>query len=251
MSAFFALIVLSASSRCQKTIDEVPPLRFTNWMETFQYAWQRTQRARLLLLGVALLTVVAIFGVSKLRFEGDISKLNGITEPTRSDDKLISATWGDALGLTLVIARGKTVDEALAENDRAAALLASQTNVTGIYSLSTICPSPALQLRKPTSPAGRPLDTSDRQAALHQALAQIGGDLGFRTNAFDPFWKSIEDKPALITLDQFKGTALEEALSERVSVGDQGRRRYRHHHPSRRSLGGREIARCPPGPDPD
>ena len=52
---------------------------------------------------VVLAIVIAIFGIKKLRFEGDVSKLNGITEPTRADDKLISQTWGDALGMTLVV----------------------------------------------------------------------------------------------------------------------------------------------------
>jgi hypothetical protein len=54
---------------------------------------------------------------------------------------------------------------------------------------------------------------------LQQTLQQVGGELGFRTDAFAPFWKSCRGKPALITLDQFRGTPLEQALSERVAVG--------------------------------
>ena len=130
MSALFALLVLPLLIPLPKQKNNLPQLRFTGWMENF-HAWQRRKRPWLL-LGVAVLTIVAICGAKKLRFEGDISKLNGITEATRADDQLITQIWGDALRMTLVVARGKTVDDALAQNDRAAENLAEQTNVAGV-----------------------------------------------------------------------------------------------------------------------
>jgi len=213
MAASFALFVLPLLVPLPKTPGVPKQLRFTNWMETF-HAWQRRKRP-LLLLGVAALTLVTIIGVKRLRFEGDISKLNGITAATRADDKLISDTWGDALGMTLIVARGKTPDEALVQNDRAAALLAQQTNVIGIYSLSAICPSLATQAQN--IKRWQTFWTPERKDSLHQALDQIGGGLGFRPDAFAPFWKTVDDQPAPITLDLFRGTALEQALNERVA----------------------------------
>jgi len=215
MSAAFALLVLPLLIPLPKNNEELPQLRFTNWMEAF-HAWQKRNRP-LLLLGVLVLTVATIFGVKKLRFEGDISKLNGITDATRADDKLITQTWGDALGMTLVVARGKTVDNALAQNDRAAEILARQKNVTGVYSLAAVCPSLATQEKN--IQRWQTFWTREKQDSLQQTLQQVGGELGFRTNAFAPFWKSVEVKPALITLDQFRGTPLEQALGERVAVG--------------------------------
>jgi 1-acyl-sn-glycerol-3-phosphate acyltransferase len=215
MSAMFALFVLPLIVPLPKKNDELPQLRFTGWMENF-HAWQKRKRP-LLLLGVLILTVVAIFGVKKIRFEGDISKLNGITEATRADDKLITQTWGDALGMTLVVARGKTADDALAQNDRAAEILARQKNVTGVYSLAAVCPSLADQ--EANIKRWQNFWTPARQENLHQTLQQVGGELGFRPDAFAPFWKSIGKKPAMITPDLFRGTPLEQALSERVAVG--------------------------------
>jgi 1-acyl-sn-glycerol-3-phosphate acyltransferase len=194
---------------------EIEPLPFTNWMQGF-HAWQIRKRP-LLLLGVAILTVVAIFGIKKLRFEGDIAKLNGITAATRADDKLISDTWGDALGMTVIVARGTNEDNALAENDRAAALLTQQTNIAGIYSIAAICPSRATQ--EENIQRWENFWTPERKANLQTALQQIGGELGFRTNAFSQFWQTIDEKPNLLTLENFKGTPLEQALNERVVVG--------------------------------
>ena len=215
MAATFALFILPLLVPPPKQNQVPKQLRFTSWMETF-HAWQRRKRP-LLLLGVAVVTVVAIFGVKRLRFEGDLSKLNGITAATRADDQLITRTWGDALGMTLVVARGKTVDDALAQNDRAAALLAGQTNVSGIYSLASVCPSLATQAEN--IKRWQDFWTAERKAALQQTLQQVGGELGFRPEAFAPFWKTVEEPPAPITLDLFRGTPLEEALNERVATG--------------------------------
>jgi predicted exporter len=142
VSAAFALLVLPLLIPLPKQND-LPPLRFTRWMENF-HAWTKRWRP-LLLLGVIALTIVTAFGVKRLRFEGDISKLNGITKSTHDDEALIRKTWGDALGVTLVVARGATVDDALAQNDRAAEILARDPGVTDVYSLASICPSAATQ----------------------------------------------------------------------------------------------------------
>jgi 1-acyl-sn-glycerol-3-phosphate acyltransferase len=214
VAALFALIVLPLLVPLPKE-KEVQQLRFTGWMEKF-HAWQIEKRP-LLLLGVVVLTVITLFGVKKLRFEGDIAKLNGITESTRSDDALISDAWGDALGLTLVIARARTVDEALVLNDRAAALLAQQTNVAGVYSLSAVCPSVPTQnenIRR-----WEKFWTTERKENLRAALQTTAAELGFRADAFTAFWKTIEEKPAFITPKTFRGTPLEGALAERVVVG--------------------------------
>jgi len=215
MAASFAVLVLPLLVPLPKEAVVPKQLRFTNWMENF-HSWQKRKRP-LLLLVVAALTAVTIFGVKRLRFEGDISKLNGITATTRSDDKLISDTWGDALGMTLVVARGKTADEALAKNDRAAALLAQQTNVIGVYSLAAVCPSLATQ--EENIKRWQNFWAAGRKDGLRQTLQQTGGELGFRPDAFAPFWKTVEEKPAPITLDMFRGTALEQALNERIATG--------------------------------
>ena len=214
-SATFALFVLPLLVPLPKKKEELAPLRFTVWMETF-HAWQRRQRP-LLLLGVAVLTVAAIVGVKKIRFEGDVTKLNGITEATRLDDQLITHTWGDALSMTLVVARGKTVEEALAQNDLAAELLAAQTNVTGVFSLAAVCPSLATQ--DANFKRWQEFWNPARQASLHQTLDQVGAALGFRPDAFASFWKTVEDKPTPVTPDLFRGTPLAQALAERIAVG--------------------------------
>ena len=85
------------------------------------------------------------------------------------------------------------------------------------YSLAAICPSLATQ--NENIARWQNFWTPARKSNLHQTLDEIGGGLGFRTNAFEPFWKSVDEKPAMLTLDMFRGTALEQALNERVAIG--------------------------------
>ena len=43
-------------------------------------------------------------------------------------------------------------------------------------------------------------------------------ELGFRTNAFENFWRHVEEQPALLTLEEFRNTPLEQVLTERVAI---------------------------------
>lgn len=212
-SAAFALLVLPLLVPIPKPSSQ-PPLRLTRWLESF-HDWRR-RWMKWLLPGMLAVSLLSIGGVKRLRFEGDIAKFNGITEPTRHDEELIRKTWGDALGMTLVVARGKSADDALAQNDRAAEILARDPNVKEVYSLSSICPSRATQAAN--LERWHKFWTPARREALRRTLQAIGGELGFRPDAFNPFWQRLEAAPKVLTLDMFRGTALEEALNERVAL---------------------------------
>jgi len=212
-SAAFALVILPLLVPIPRQKGQ-PPLWLTRLMERFT-AW-RGQKLSWLLLLVLVITIVTGIGVRRLRFEGDVSKFNGITEPTRQDEALIRKTWGDALGMTLVVARGATEEEALEKNDRAAEVLARAPDVKAVYSLAAVCPSEATQ--KANIQRWNTFWTAARRDSLRQTLTRIGTELGFRTNAFEIFWQRIESAPKLLTLEMFRGTPLDQVLNERVAL---------------------------------
>lgn len=213
-SAAFALVILPLFVPVPKTGGQ-PVLWLTRWMERF-HLWQRRLRP-VLLLGIAAVTIVTAFGVKQLRFDGDLARLNGITQSTRQDEELIRKTWGDALGMTLIVSRGATTDAALAQTDFAAARLANDPNVTAAYSLASVCPSAATQ--QTNIARWQAFWTPERRAGLREILRQTGAELGFRPDAFEAFWRRVEEPPALLTLDVFRDTPLEQALIERVAMG--------------------------------
>jgi len=213
-SALFALTVLPLLVPVPKQSGQ-PPLWLTGLMQSF-HGWQLKWRGWLLVI-MLVVTVLAAFGLKRLRFEGDLARLNGITKATAQDEALIRRTWGDALGMTLVVARGATIDEALVKNDRAAEILAREPGVKGVYSLASICPSKEIQ--QANIARWHAFWSQDRQNKLRAALRQIGTELGYRNDAFDRFWRGIETEPSLLTLDGFRGTPLDQALNERVALG--------------------------------
>ena len=212
-SAGFALVILPLLVPVAKKSGQ-PPLWLTAWWEKY-FRWESRRRLWLVLF-VVVLTVAMAFGAKRLRFEGDIAKLNGISDSTRSDDALIQNTWGNALGMTMVVVRGKTQEEALAQNDRAFEVLSRDTNVASAFSLSSVCPAPETQLAN--LKRWREFWTAERRVALRETLDKTGGELGFRAEAFAKFWQSVEGERPLLTLDMFQGTPLEKALTERAAL---------------------------------
>ncbi|HEY2951870.1 MAG TPA: MMPL family transporter, partial [Verrucomicrobiae bacterium] len=213
-SAAFALMILPLLVPIPKPRGQ-PPLWLTRWMERFQNL--QTNWRLWLVLAMLALSVVTAFGVKRLRFDGDLARLNGITESTRRDEELIRQTWGDALGMTLVVARGTNVDEVLAQNDLVAERLTRDPRVTRVYSLASVCPSRATQ--EVNIKRWRDFWSPERRAMLRQTLQSVGEELGFRADAFNTFWQRVEGEPALLTLEMFRGTPLEQALNERIALG--------------------------------
>ncbi len=212
-SSVFALVILPLLVPVAKKGGQ-PPLWLTQWWERY-FEWESPRRGWLLAM-VVLMTVGTGYGVRRLRFEGEIAKLNGITTATRQDDALINHTWGEALGMTLVVARGATPEAALEQNDRAAEILAHDPAVAAVYSLSAVCPSLATQAAN--LQRWRAFWTPAKRADLRQTLAQVGAELGYRDDAFAKFWENVEGTPAPVTLELFRGTPLEQALTERVAL---------------------------------
>ncbi len=213
-SAAFALVVLPLLIPAAKKSGQ-PPLWLTRWWQKY-FAWEMRNRVWLF-LGVIAITVATAAGLKRLRFEGDIQKLNGISASTRHDDNLIQETWGGALGFTMVVARGETPEQALERNDLVAAALGRETNVASVFSLSAICPAPKTQ--RENIARWRQFWTAERRASLRATLDKVAGELGFRADAFTKFWQLVEGEPELLTLESFRGTPLENALAERVAAG--------------------------------
>jgi predicted exporter/SAM-dependent methyltransferase len=213
VSAAFALTILPLFVPIPRANSQ-PPLWLTRLLDRF-FVW-RTRWLRWLLVAVVVASIGAAFGLPKVRFEGDFGKLNGITAAARQDEELIRSTWGEALGMTLVVTRGRTLEEALARNDTLAGQLAGEPNVTAIHSLAAVCPSLATQHENYRR--WQTFWTAQRRAELRETLQQTGQELGFRAEAFAPFWRRLEAEPDWITPATFQDTPLAPAITERVMV---------------------------------
>ena len=84
-SAAFAMLILPLLVPIPKQSGQ-PPLWLTRWMDGFHHLVADVCAGCFCSVMLAL-TVAAVFGVKRLRFDGDLTRLNGITAATRHDDE--------------------------------------------------------------------------------------------------------------------------------------------------------------------
>jgi predicted exporter len=189
LAAVFALVVLplfipvgaAGSSR-------VLPL--TTVMQRL-FDW-RDRRALVVLPLLLLFSGLCVAGVARLRFEGDLARLNGVTTETRRDDDLVREVWGKALSLTTVVVTGDSREEALQKNEQVCAVLRALQEQRAIDSFSSIAPLfPSEQTRRSNYRDWQTFWTDKRRGDLGDSLASAAGSLGFRATAFNPFLERL------------------------------------------------------------
>jgi predicted exporter/SAM-dependent methyltransferase len=161
------------------------------------------RHGRLVLAALALFTLVCAAGMTRLKFDGDLARLNGVTRGTQQDEKTIRETWGQALSLTTIAVGGTTREEVLAKNEKVFRALEELRGQNVIASFSSIAPlMPSTRTRTANLRDWRNFWTTERQSQLHDSLAAAAGRLGYRAETFAPFLKAIslpETAPAPAT----------------------------------------------------
>ena len=159
------------------------------------FAW-RDRRARWVIPLLLLGSVLCAVGFARLEFEGDLTRLNGVTPETRRDDEAIRGLWGKALSLTTVVVRAPSREEALRKNERLYAALAPLQERGLIESLSSVAPLlPSEETRRANRQRWREFWSDDRQTRIRRTLRQVAAPLGFREDAFDGFLRQLAAPP--------------------------------------------------------
>jgi predicted exporter/SAM-dependent methyltransferase len=185
LAALFAMLVLPLFIPAGAA-GKVRRLPLTLVMQRL-FAW-RARRARLMLVLLLLFTGVCVAGVWRLRFDGDLARLNGVTVETRRDEEAIRAVWGKALSLTTVVVSGANREESLQKNERICAALRELQENRTIESFSSIALlMPSEQTRRANLRDWQAFWTEPRRRDLSNALAGAAANLGFRAGAFQPF----------------------------------------------------------------
>lgn len=222
-AALFAIVILPLLMPAQPRV-EARPLPLTPVVDRALRWCDRRRRALAALL--ALVSVACATGAMRLRFEGDITRLNGLTAATRRDERTVQATWGQVLGQTVLAVSAPSIEEALEKNERVREILerfeARQT-ITSFSSVASLLPS--ARSRQTNLQAWRAWWTEDRRMELSNTLGRAAAPLGFRADSFHPFLESLamsepRDKPTLRAAD-LRGSVLApyvQADARRVSI---------------------------------
>ena len=189
LAAMFAIFILPLFIPV-KAVANARPLPLTELLRKI-FAW-RERNTRLILSVLLLFTIICGGGVSRVKFDGDLARLNGVTTGTRQDEKNIRESWGKALSLTTIVVGGTTRDEVLTKNEQVFAALEKMRGQNVFESFSSVAPlMPSQQTRVANQRDWQDFWAVERQARLGDAITNAATKLGFRAEVFAPFLEKI------------------------------------------------------------
>ena len=199
LAALFALFILPLFIPV-KAMPNARPLPLTALLQRL-FDW-RTRNTRLVLPLLVLFTLVCAVGLGRVKFDGDLARLNGVTRDTQQDEKAIRETWGKALSLATIVVGGATREEVLAKNERVFAALEKLRGQNVFESFSSVAPLlPPAQTRTANLRDWRNFWSPARRMELSNSLGSAATKLGFRAGAFAPFLEKISSPEAAPTLE--------------------------------------------------
>jgi uncharacterized protein len=203
LSFFGALYLLPALPRPGRDTKPPPP-----GMPLQQWGSKMTPAV----IVAGLLLAVFVVLAARVRFDSDITKLDGIRPELRQAEKDFQAVWDRSdteKGILVVTARTRAEAEEL--NDQVNALMAGKIKQGRFVSLSSFWPSAAA--RAANQARWKQYWTPQRVADLRTTLAAAGAAYDFSTKAFDPFFQSLSDPPRQEAPDQILATIEEQFVS--------------------------------------
>lgn len=146
-----------------------------------------------LLAGVLVLSIFFYMGLSKVKFQGDLLKLNYLSEQLSEDEKYINRLTTSSQKDVYISAKGKSLDQALEQNERALELLEnlkSEHQISSYSSISALWPSLKKQQEK-IDQWNRFWETHSKDS-LKQHMLQKGRELNFNEKAFISFFHWLD-----------------------------------------------------------
>ncbi|MGD0463269.1 MAG: MMPL family transporter [Tepidisphaeraceae bacterium] len=145
-------------------------------------------------IAAAILLVAGIFFSRNIKFDSDITRMDGVSASVKQAEKDFQKNWGrtDA-DLALLVVTAPTRDAAELANDRIYPLI-PQLPDGPFVSISSVWPSSAT--RHANEKRWRAFWSEQRVSKLRGDLAAAGEPYGFSATAFDPFFQGLANPPS-------------------------------------------------------
>jgi predicted exporter len=141
-----------------------------------------------------LLIALGCWSWPQLEYDGDLRSLDVPNKQIIKDEEVFRNTWRHNESQTLIVARGKSLEDALQKNDLVLNRLES-LDIKGVQNLSPILPS--IQTQKLNSANwSRFWEHNGEQAKIN--ITSIGEEIGFTANAFAPFFEWLDQPEKLL-----------------------------------------------------
>ncbi len=138
-----------------------------------------------------LLMLVSIPLAMRIKFDGDIARLDGSGRKVFETEERFRTIWGGGeMGLAILSVSGPDYENALEQNDRFYNAAVRQTGRESLSSFSTVWKSAAQ--RAENANRWKQFWDSGKKDTLQQLLTEKGRAFGFADNAFKPFFEQLE-----------------------------------------------------------
>ena len=177
--------------------------------------WRDNYRRWTLIVGVTLL-LIGVYGITRLQFEGDVSRLSHLNPENQRDEEQILKIWG-SFSPTAVVVRGANLEEALEANDRVFEVLKELMAAGKIVRFGSISPIlPALRTQEDNLQRWKEFWSASRRSALRSSLENEAEAQGFNSKIFGLFFDTLDHTPPPVTLKDFQSTPLQYLMASKV-----------------------------------
>lgn len=199
-AALFALLVMPHMLPRTHSKRANPIVPLTRWHRHWS-AWHKRRRHGIM-VGLLAFTIICIFGLFQVRFDGDFRNLNGVRPLTLADEDHILEHWGAQMAGTSLVLRSPSLPHALKDGARLWEHLSVLHRQGVISSRSSVVPLlPAPELAQANRQRWRTFWDPKRIAALRRSFAREADSLGFSNGAFRSFWEALPESGAPLELE--------------------------------------------------
>jgi predicted exporter len=163
-----------------------------------------------LVYGWLAILVICVWQGTKLHFDGDLRSLSLVPDEIRNVESTLQRTWGNFRGTAVIFAEGPDLQTALETNDRIFRHLNRNLNSSPIVSLAPILPS--LKTQQSNRQRWIAFWSDERKEYINQLLTIEGKLIGFKSTAFEPFFKFITGPSPPLTVENLQTIGLAEIV---------------------------------------
>lgn len=157
---------------------------------------------------------------ARLEFEADLRKLNRAPGHVLEMEERLSRTWDGLLGRALLVAEAEDLEGAVRTNDRMFSRVESELAGLRITSLAPLLPS--LKSQEENRRRWRSFWSGSRVQTTREILLEAGRELGFSSNAFDPFFQWLAAKASPVRPEDLRRAGLGAILDNFVLRSGEG-----------------------------
>jgi uncharacterized protein len=169
----------------------------------------RVKRPLLIISLWAIIICACLYTGGKITIDGDLNRLNYRSPELIDVERHFKDTWGDLQGKAMIFSEGADLESALKINEKLFLYLKKGMDSGLITSIAPIFPSKNTQ--SSNIAAWNAFWLANKQVT-ENLLRKEGSLIGFTDDAFDPFIKSLDKKPELITAETIGRTGMNKLI---------------------------------------